>query len=354
MDQTLAPKGWKQIAALNDAHHVYLVQGLSGTILVEKVLSVYNIRVYQYLKEHPLFGIPRVVDCFFQEDRLVVLEDYISGTGLDQLILNRQLTLQSMLSIMHDLAGTVGILHSQDPPIIHRDIKPSNILIDPRGQVWLLDLNAAKPYDPTESSDTVLLGTKGYAAPEQYGFGSSTPQTDIYAMGVLLNQMNESLARPDPGVKEIADTAARLDPQNRFRTARVFQKALEEAASQQPFGTPQDQIPKGSKDWKRYLPPGFRAAKPWKMIVAAAGYPLLFWFIMSLHFEKYAFACYFFLITSALFIIAAVFNYLNVRRLMPLCRSPQRWVRGLGVILMVLIFMLADLTVCALLLCGSE
>ena len=356
-----------RIAILNESHHVYLVQDPSGSILVEKVLSVFNIHVYQYLKDHPLTGIPRIVDCFQREDRLIVREEYILGTSLDQLIQSRSLTLSGTLSIMHALAGIVALLHSQDPPIIHRDIKPSHVLIDGHGQVWLLDLNAAKSYDPSESIDTVLLGTKGYAAPEQYGFGSSTPLTDIYAMGVLLNEMNDSLPRPDPAVKEIADIAVRLDPQNRFRSASAFQKALENAAKRFSAPTPSQNAGnrivtapspvrpvKRSEDLKRFLPPGFRAAKPWKMALSAVLYPLLFWMIGSLRFEQYAVPCYIFLITSALFIIASAFNYLNVRRLMPLCKSRRKGLRILGLILMDLIFMMADLAACALLLVFAQ
>ena len=77
---------------------------------------------------------------------------------------------------------------AQIAPIIHRDIKPSNIMITEQNHVVLLDFNAAKLYTNASTNDTVLLGTKGYAAPEQYGFGSSSPQTDIYAIGVLIKE----------------------------------------------------------------------------------------------------------------------------------------------------------------------
>ena len=81
----------------------------------------------------------------------------------------------------------------QIPAIIHRDIKPSNIIITAYNRAVLLDFNAAKYYSCQSTEDTVLLGTQGYASPEQYGFGSSSPQTDIYSMGILFRELLNSI-----------------------------------------------------------------------------------------------------------------------------------------------------------------
>lgn len=74
------------------------------------------------------------------------------------------------------LCNILNALHSMTPPIIHRDIKPSNIIITSYNYAMLLDFNAAKQFSGQNESDTVLIGTPGYAAPEQYGFGSSSPK----------------------------------------------------------------------------------------------------------------------------------------------------------------------------------
>ena len=81
----------------------------------------------------------------------------------------------------------------QIPPIIHRDIKPSNIIITAYNRAVLLDFNAAIYYSCQSTEDTILLGTQGYASPEQYGFGSSSPQTDIYSMGILFRELLNSI-----------------------------------------------------------------------------------------------------------------------------------------------------------------
>lgn len=71
------------------------------------------------------------------------------------------------------------------PPIVHRDIKPSNIILTEDGRIVLIDLNAARLDDKNRSHDTQLIGTAGFAAPEQYGFAASSPRADLYAAGIL-------------------------------------------------------------------------------------------------------------------------------------------------------------------------
>ena len=72
------------------------------------------------------------------------------------------------------------------PPIVHRDIKPSNIILTEDGRIVLIDLNAARLNDKNRSHDTQLIGTAGFAAPEQYGFAASSPRADLYAAGILM------------------------------------------------------------------------------------------------------------------------------------------------------------------------
>lgn len=122
------------------------------------------------------------------------------------------------------LCNILEALHSMTPPIIHRDIKPSNIIITSYNYAMLLDFNAAKQFSGQNESDTVLIGTPGYAAPEQYGFGSSSPKTDIYSLGIVLREMLGSIT-PVPDIAPIlhrlnliAERCTQMTPAARYQS----------------------------------------------------------------------------------------------------------------------------------------
>ena len=85
------------------------------------------------------------------------------------------------------LIAGLGALHRCS--LVHRDINANNILITTDGNVKIIDYGIVRLFDKSKSTDTVILGTPGYAAPEQFGFTQSDSRTDIYALGVLMNVM---------------------------------------------------------------------------------------------------------------------------------------------------------------------
>lgn len=224
---------YKIISALNEEHKVYLVQSaLSGNIYVQKILDVYNIRVYEYLYRNPVAGIPRIINYYEDGNQLVVIEEYISGTSLQEKIDNSDLSVSDIRSYMIMLCNILEALHSMTPPIIHRDIKPSNIIITSYNYAMLLDFNAAKQFSGQHESDTVLIGTPGYAAPEQYGFGSSSPKTDIYSLGIVLREMLGSIT-PVPDIAPIlhrlnliAERCTQMTPAARYQSVAELKNAV--------------------------------------------------------------------------------------------------------------------------------
>ena len=123
---------------------------------------------------------------------------------------------------MHQLCCSVEELHAVQPPIIHRDIKPSNIIVTDLQEVKLLDMNAAHLSHPDKKEDTVLMGTRGYAAPEQYGFGQSDVRTDVYALGKLMEQMGAGNGR----YARIIRKATQVDPKRRYQSVMQLEAAL--------------------------------------------------------------------------------------------------------------------------------
>ena len=100
---------------------------------------------------------------------------------------NEKYTTYGMRKVIGQICNGVKVLHENT--IVHRDLKPENILIDSKGCIKIIDYDAAKIYSWGKNEDTFLLGTAGYAAPEQYGIVQSDMRTDIYALGVLINVM---------------------------------------------------------------------------------------------------------------------------------------------------------------------
>ena len=182
---------YTEISPLNEKHGVFLVRDESaGRMCVKKIMKTYNADVYERLKNAKIKGLPEIYQMEENDGELTVIEEYISGETIDAMLKSRgALPENEIRDIAVKLCNILSDLHGMNPPVIHRDIKPSNVMVTPTGEVKLLDLYAAKLEDAELAEDTVLLGTYGYAAPEQFGFGSSTVQTDIYAVGMLMNTM---------------------------------------------------------------------------------------------------------------------------------------------------------------------
>ena len=264
--------------------------------------------------------------------RMVLIEEYISGSSLQEKIEGNALSEADILRYMLDLCDILEKLHTGEQVIIHRDIKPSNIIITTYNRAVLLDFNAAKFYSPESAEDTVLLGTKGYAAPEQYGFGSSTPQTDIYALGMTLNKMLDSMADPPAYLRQLARKCTRLDPAGRFSDIKELKKELSAHLQTGTSG-------KIFQTVIRYLPPGYRSGSVWKMLLATFGYFLIGVFCFKFYGTGNVTGAQLlleqvFVMAMLLAIVFGCFDYLHVQSLMPLCRHKSLLIRCLGIALL--------------------
>lgn len=227
---------------------------------------------------------------------------------------------------MIELCTILFPLHHHNPAIVHRDIKPSNIIITSYDHVILLDFNAAK-YSTTESDkDTILLGTAGYAAPEQYGFGSSTPQTDIYALGILLKDLVSGLYIPSSDFDKIIKKCTRINPADRYKSVNELRKHLGYS----------DNHLSGS-----YQLPGFRRKNIVHMMIASVGYLLLLIMSCSLEVKNVSVTIpelwinriIFFLIGLSVILITC--NYRNIQSTFPMCTHPHPLIRYTGILLFV-------------------
>lgn len=261
---------YRELYPLKDDGTVQLVRDdRTGELFVKKTLEVCRRDVCESFVRDHVPGMPRIFSVTALGEQTVLIEEFINGRTLGNLIEEKHtLSGEFALSVFRSVAGAVRALHSRTPAVIHRDIKPDNIIIGTDGNVFLTDISAAKPYEPGLSRDTVLIGTAGYAAPEQYGFGGSGVQTDIYALGVLLNVMVTGVLPSETAAKghigSIVEKATRMDPSQRYASVGEM---LEDA-----FGKETEEV---KMDRRRFLPPGIRSGDPVKTVFALAGYIVL-------------------------------------------------------------------------------
>ena len=145
-----------------------------------------NGEVYQRLLDCSCPYLPTVYEAAEQSGENIVIEEFIQGDTLDFLLEGALFTLAETRRVIRQLCQGLWVLHSM--AAVHRDIKPENVILR-GGDAVLIDFDAARLHKPEAEADTQILGTTGFAAPEQYGLGQSDTRTDIYSLGVLMNVM---------------------------------------------------------------------------------------------------------------------------------------------------------------------
>ena len=211
------------------------------------------------LRNLPPSPLPAFVADFRDDRTYCVVREYVPGESLAQVCGKRSFSDAQIIRVGEQLCGQLLLLHQLDPPVIHRDIKPENVILRPDGQAVLIDFGIAREFrvdaDPfflpgengsagrrpdfaRLSSDTVIMGTKGFAAPEQYGFSQTDARSDIYSLGMLLAWMRHSRngASADGNPKDpsalshIIRKCCSFDPSRRYRNAAALKRALQKAA----------------------------------------------------------------------------------------------------------------------------
>lgn len=175
-----------------------------GTQSVEMLLKGIE-REANILKkvDHPV--LPRIVDIIDEQGIIYVIMDYIQGLAMDLILKEEGAQPQErVIEWAKELASALDYLHSMNPPIIYRDMKPSNIMLQPDGRVKLIDFGTAKEYKVENIADTTALGTRGYAAPEQFGddkgrgIYKTDARTDIYCLGVTMYHIVTGMNPSEP------------------------------------------------------------------------------------------------------------------------------------------------------------
>ncbi|MCI8530876.1 MAG: serine/threonine protein kinase [Lachnospiraceae bacterium] len=190
----------------------------TGKFFVRKVMKGHH-PVYLMLQDCPHPCLPKIYEVAITEDTTTIIEEYIEGRSLGGINLSgKQFT-----GVVRDLCLVLEFLHGKG--IIHRDIKPSNIIYTESGHICLIDFDAAREPKENREQDTRLLGTRGYAPPEQYGFSQTDVRTDIYSLGVTLEQILQDRFQK-LRYKRRLQKCTELDPNKRYQTIRQVKRAF--------------------------------------------------------------------------------------------------------------------------------
>lgn len=190
-------------------------------------------------------GLPRVSGHFSAGSRHYLVMEYIEGQTLEQRQTaagGKGLPENEVLAWADQICDVLTYLHSRRPPIIFRDLKPANIMVTSKGRIKLIDFGIARVFVPGRTRDTQVLGTPGFAPPEQYGKAQTDPRADVYALGSTLYQLltgydpastpfalpplNTRNPNVSPHVQVAIERATKLDREGRYRTTADLQRAL--------------------------------------------------------------------------------------------------------------------------------
>lgn len=262
---------------------VFLVRRKNdGKIYIKKYVSAKSVEVYTRLQDIVQRNIPRIYCVAQGEDKGIVIEEFINGETLEEYMEKRGVLEENQVcSIVREICSALFVVHNRG--IVHRDIKPENVMISNDGVVKVIDFGIARNIKEGKTQDTEILGTAGYAAPEQYGYGQTDARADIYATGVLMNRLltGELPAQhlySAPVLQDIIKRCIEMDARNRFQTIQELKGSVKITGTRPERKTEENRFK--IKENKR--PgcvikgiPGFRTGVLWKNIVATLGYIFL-------------------------------------------------------------------------------
>lgn len=311
---------YRELTVLDEKKNIVLVQDIRNSELcVKKTIDIYSRDVYEQLASVRIEGVPAVKECVADEGKLIVVEEYVQGRSLKQ-VLDEQglLNEEQAYDIAVQLADILVRLHQLEPAIVHRDIKPSNIIIEKNGHVNLIDFNAARHVNADKNEDTRMLVTVYFAAPEQFGFGQSDERTDIYGLGATINYIMTG-DKPGAGIAEcrfsdILKKCLMVDAKDRYQSAEELRGVLDmlnysivqdnRKKAETAFGKDntisivrtyrniRDIIVKMYRkyqkrnydidtSWRRYLLPGFRRLNVVYCLIALVWYAVIVWMTIT-------------------------------------------------------------------------
>lgn len=379
---------YQDLGSLNENPDVHIVRNnIDGRICVKKSVRSEQQGIYEFFRNTHNTYIPRIYEMVPVEDHIIVIEEYLTGKNLEECLRERKFTGCEAAGIIIRLCRGLAPLHQASPAIICRDLKPANVILTLDGRVMLVDFDIARTYQAGKNKDTALMGTQGFAAPEQFGFGQTDPRTDIYGLGVMLNYLitgcflNEQMVTGR--FRDIVQKCTAMNSKERYQSVFELEQALADACPElQEQETDEPGLQRDGQSNRQteaaretlqqkntrknstnsYRIPGFRTRTPWKMITACVGYFLVSWFCVTLEFKdkmdhplvwQDQIINRVMVWLSQIVTILFVWDYRHCRSRLspkiPLVNNRHAIVRGIGYIISDLVFLVVAALICAIL-----
>lgn len=195
-----------------------------------------EMEIMKKMADRKLSGIPKTYRIFEENGEVYLVREYIEGMSLAQMVLQKGgISEAEICRISRKICQTAEQFQNPDETMIHRDIKPENIVVTPGGEVVFIDFGTMRSYKKDGSRDTFVVGTRGTAAPEQYGYTQTDQRTDVYAIGQTMlymvsesyemNQLSECAV--SRRMKKIIEKACSFEPDKRYGDAAQLRRAVE-------------------------------------------------------------------------------------------------------------------------------
>lgn len=360
---------YQDFGKLTQKDHIHLVRHrATGKICVKKQLESMQKEVQEFRRSNPCEYFPKVYEIVEDNENVWLIEEYIEGMNLEEYMMGEALEEERAAAIAIQIGQGLKRLHDYQPMIIYRDLKPENIMITPEGNVKLIDFDISRKYQEGKLRDTELLGTVGYAAPEQFGYFQTDNRTDIFAFGLVFNAMltgdfsAHNLAKGK--YEKLIQKCIELNPDDRYQKMDEILKELEpeKQMSSENRSVRKKEFPvRENRNAASWMLPGFRTRTPWKMMLAGMTYLMLLWLGLTLEVTNEIPAAYqtvdlwlnrIILLISQFLPVFLAFNYRGISDKIPFYRSEHMAVRMVSFIVtwfmsivaaIILLVMLEDL-----------
>ncbi|MCI2063133.1 MAG: hypothetical protein LKJ83_10315 [Eubacteriaceae bacterium] len=308
------------VTSIDRGHGAALVRNKNtGEILAEKTIPADRKTEYELLRTARLPGVPRISDIIDNGDDLIVIEEYIHGMSLNDIMSKRDMSLYEVIETVCRLCDLLSPMHNLTPSIIHGNLDPDKILISQDKKIFIVGIEAPKPA----------------------GDLPADPFIDIRALGAVMDAMLRGRAgnelrtdkKMNSMMEHIKTGCTSRDPAERYKTVLELKTDLLQI---EPMTTKEQFYDEVTERAKSFAPPGFRERKAWKMAVAAVSYFLMFIIAFNIDFETDIQAqatceklfCFF----GFLCAVFVIMDYLGIQSHLPLARSDNAGMHIAGIV----------------------